>query len=252
MVRLPADTFVMGSPDTEPGRRDDEGPVVHVRFSQAWWVAATEVTTEQFQQIMGYNPSRSSKRVAQHARRPVELISWEEAMEFCRRLTEREKNEPWARPGWGYRLPTEAEWEYAARGGSPSPFAFGNILQFGRQAIFQPVEDDPLQTGGDPAQPPEFPESVGQTQPNRFGLHDLHGNVAEWCLDWYAPRYPARSEELTDPAGPADGERRVVRGGSFRLPAARCRSAARDSLRPTERRDDLGFRAVFAPLRPSP
>ncbi len=252
MVRLPADTFVMGSPDIEPGRRDDEGPAVRVRFSQPWWIAATEVTTEQFQQIMGYNPSRSGKLAAQHARRPVESVRWDEAMEFCRRLTEREKNEPWIRPGWGYRLPTEAEWEYAARAGSTSPFTFGNILQFGRQAIFQPVEDDPLQTGGDPARPPAFPEPVGQTQPNRFGLHDLHGNVAEWCLDWYAPRDPARGGEWTDPTGPADGERRVVRGGSFRLPAARCRSAARDSWRPTERRDDLGFRIVFAPLRQAP
>jgi serine/threonine protein kinase len=248
LVRLEAGEFLMGSPEQEKGRRSDEGPRHRVRISRAFLMAATEVTNGQFQQVMGFTPSQASKTASRSLVLPVESVTWWEAVEFCRKLTEKEQKEPWARKGWGYRLPTEAEWEYAARAGVETPFAFGHLLEFGRRGIYKPVEGDDYGVGGNPARAPTFPEEVGKRQENPFGLQDLHGNVAEWCEDWYSSSYPTTAEVRQDPLGPPDGERRVIRGGSFALPASACRSAARSSLRPDGRRADVGFRVVYAPL----
>jgi|DewCreStandDraft_5_1066085.scaffolds.fasta_scaffold00175_11 serine/threonine protein kinase len=248
MVRLAGGEFWMGSPEQEKGRRSDEGPRHRVRIAHAFLMAATEVSNGQFQQVMGFTPSQASKTASRSLLLPVESVTWWEAVEFCRKLTEKEQKEPWARSGWGYRLPTEAEWEYAARAGMDTPFAFGNLLEFGRRGVYKPVEDDPCGVGGDPARPPNFPEEIGKRQENAFGLQDMHGNVAEWCEDWYSSTYPSTAEVRQDPLGPPDGERRVIRGGSFALPASACRSATRSSLRPDGRRADVGFRIVYAPL----
>jgi serine/threonine protein kinase/formylglycine-generating enzyme required for sulfatase activity len=248
MVRLQGGEFWMGSPEQEKGRRSDEGPRHRVRISHAFLMAATEVSNGQFQQVMGFTPSQASKTASRSLLLPVESVTWWEAVEFCRKLTEKEQKEPWARSGWGYRLPTEAEWEYAARAGMDTPFAFGNLLEFGRRGVYKPVEDDPYGVGGDPVRPPTFPEEIGKRQENPFGLQDMHGNVAEWCEDWYSSNYSGTAEVRQDPLGPPDGERRVIRGGSFALPASACRSAARSSLRPDGRRADVGFRVVYAPL----
>jgi serine/threonine protein kinase len=248
MVRLPAGEFLMGSPDQEKGRRPDEGPCHPVRLSREFHMSVTEVTNGQFQLLMGYTPSQSSKAASRSLLLPVDNVTWWEAVEFCRRLTEKEQKEPWARPGWGYRLPTEAEWEYAARAGTHGPFAFGQVLELGRTAVFKPDENDLYGIGGDPQRPPALAEEVGHRRQNALGLQDMHGNIAEWCADWYAPTYPAEGTARIDPIGPPDGERRVVRGGSFALPASACRSAARSALRPETRRPDVGFRVVYAPL----
>jgi formylglycine-generating enzyme required for sulfatase activity len=149
---------------------------------------------------------------------PVDSVTWEEANEFCRRLTAKER-----RGGWEYRLPTEAEWEYACRAGTATLFWSGESLVLGEHAIF------------DAEQAPErriernTPHPVGSTAANPFGLFDTHGNVWEWCAD------------------PADGGRRVARGGSWREPAEQCQSAARRLLNPTAREPDVGFRVVYAP-----
>lgn len=248
LVRLSPGEFLMGSSETEKGRRPEEGPRHRVRLSRAFLMSVTEVTNGQFQQVMGHIPSQSSKAASRSLQLPVESVTWWEAVEFCRKLTEKEQKEPWARSGWGYRLPTEAEWEYAARAGSDTPFAFGDKLLFGRQAVYKPEEEDPYGVGGDLHRLPALPEEVGRRQESSFGLQDMHGNVAEWCWDWYQTTYPAGAEVRLDPTGPADGDRRVVRGGSYALPATACRSAARFSLRPDSRRPDVGFRVVYAPL----
>ena len=120
-------------------------------------------------------------------------------------------------------------------------------VKFGEQAYFRPGEDDPQGLGGDPLKPPRFGQEAGKTAPNKFGLHDMHGNLAEWCSDWYKSE-AYRDGGRDNPTGPADGDKRVTRGGSFRDPAATARSAARAGHRPTERLDTVGFRVVYAPI----
>jgi formylglycine-generating enzyme required for sulfatase activity len=151
---------------------------------------------------------------------PVDSVTWEEANEFCRRLTAKEK-----RSGWAYRLPTEAEWEYACRAGTDTPFWSGTKLVLGEHAIF-----DGEQPPGRERVEKNLPYPVGSTAANPFGLFDTHGNVWEWC------------------AGPTDGGRRAARGGSWREPAEQCRSDARWLLDPTAREPDVGFRVVYAPV----
>jgi len=242
MVRLDGGTFVMGSPDDEPGRIPEEGPAGEVTVTGPFYLAATEVTNAQFAQVTGASPAvsaaRAQARVA--ADMPVDSVTWDEAAEFCRKLTDLDRNR---RPGWAYRLPTEAEWEYACRAGARAPFGVGDKLTPGKHAVFTPAPEDPF-ADGEPGRPPTLPQRVGQTEPNRFGLYDLSGNVWEWCQDWYAKGYPAGPR--TNPRGPDTGSRRVVRGGAFDEPGAACRCAARKGQPPDERRPDVGFRVVFA------
>src|SRR5262245_37684173 len=248
MVKLEGGTYRRGSPDSETGRRSNEGPAHEVTIRGPFFMSATEVTHRQFVRVMGTSPSSSSKIAARAQDFPVDSVTWDEANEFCRKLTEQEKNQPWARKGWEYRLPTEAEWEFAARGGTETPFAFGDRISFGTQAVFKVTGDDPLEYGGDPAKPAPLPHDVGKTEANKFGLHDMHGNISEWCSDWY--KLEAYKDAPKDnPTGPADSDKRVIRGGSFRDPASGVRSAVRDGVRPTDRRDTVGFRVVYAPVQ---
>jgi formylglycine-generating enzyme required for sulfatase activity/serine/threonine protein kinase len=242
MVRLDGGVFTMGSPDDEPGRpQGDEGPAHEVTVRGPFLVSATEVTNGQYLKVMGSTPARAAGRAASAADLPVERVTYDEALEFCRKLTEKERGQKWARPGWTYRLPTEAEWEYACRAGTDTPYSFGSQLVSQRQARFNPGD------GAFAADQADLPNRVGQCDPNPWGLYDMHGNVAEWCLDWYRRGYPGGAAR-DNPLGPPDGDRRVVRGGSFRQPAEECRSAARMGLRPNERRDSVGFRVVYAPV----
>ena len=239
MVRLDGGTFKMGAPDAEPGKpKDDEGPVHEVTVRGPFLMAATETTHGQFLQVMGGSPSRVGSRVPNPGDYPVESVTYHEAVEFCQKLTAKERGQKWTRDGWAYRLPTEAEWEYACRAGTHSPYFFGDKLTSQKQARF----------AADPKGSPDadVPAKVGHTDPNAFGLFDMSGNVAEWCQDYYKRGYPADGPR-DNPLGPAESDRLVVRGGSFRDPAAACRSAARSSLRPNERKDNVGFRVVYAP-----
>ena len=246
MVWLTGGTFRMGSPETEPGRpkkvsgvADQEGPRHEVAL-RPFFIAATETTQAQFGKVMGVAAATDPDL-------PARRLTFDEAVEFCKRLTEREKAlAGGARKGWAYRLPTEAEWEYAARAGSDAPFAFGDRLFNYRLALFTHTPDDPTGDGG-LDNPPDRPAKVGSFEANRFDLYDMHGNVAEWCGDWFKRGYPDGPRD--NPTGPPTDDRRVVRGGSFKDPASACRSAARQSARPTDRRETIGFRVVYAPQK---
>jgi eukaryotic-like serine/threonine-protein kinase len=253
MVKLDGGTFRMGSPDNEPNRKADEGPVREVTIRGPLYVSETEVTNLHFRKAMGRSAQpAASKFAAQTDFLPVESVTWDEAVEFCAKLTESEKNQPWFRKGWAYRLPTEAEWEYACRAGTDTPFAHGTgdrLLAGGErpQAVYRVFGmGDPYEEGDANAKPPRFPGDARKTVPNKFGLYDTHGNVAEWCADFYrAEAYKDAGRD--NPTGPADGDRRVVRGGSFRDPATNLRSAARNGLRPDTRDATVGFRVVYGP-----
>jgi len=259
MVKLDGGTFRMGSPPGEPGKvakegfGDDEGPAHEVTVAGPFLMAATEVTHLQYSRLTGVSPPQSVvvKKAANVTDHPADAVSYDDAAEFCRKLTEKEKNQEYARRGWAYRLPTEAEWEYACRAGTATPFGVGDgdKLVFRpelKQALFTMTGADPVEDG-DPVPASPLPGRVGVYKPNAWGLYDMHGNVAEWCRDWYKRGYPGDAPR-DNPTGPAIGTRRVVRGGSYQDPAADCRSAARDYADPTARKDAVGFRPVYAPV----
>jgi len=226
-ARIAPGQFLMGASSREPFSFPNEEQH-QVRISKPFFIATCTISQEQYQAVMGQNPSGFSES-GKHAnwvknketrRYPVECVSWNDAEEFCKRLSSREHRQ--------YRLPTEAEWEYCCRAGTETAFYFGNGVNT-NQINANNTYREPFRVG-------VFPE-------NQWGLCDMHGNVAEWCRDYYSPTYYNESPAV-DPQGPATGEKRVVRGGSWATPASRCRSAARWSELPDTRRDDLGFRIV--------
>jgi len=213
MVSIPSGSFLMGSPSSEKGRDSDE--VQHrVTISKGFWMGKYEVTQEQWQSIMGSNPSH-----CKGDNRPVENVSWNSVQIFIRKLNRQ--------TGKRFRLPTEAEWEYACRGGTDTTYCFGDgagqLLQYAWY----------VENSGDQTHP------VGQKKPNAWGLYDMHGNVCEWCQDWYG-KYPSGS--VTDPTGPSSGFVRVLRGGSGANYARGCRSENRSWGYPSSWVNSLGFR----------
>ncbi len=221
-VYIKPGSFMMGSPSSELGRYNDETQH-RVTLSKGFYMQTTEVTQGQWQAIMGSNPSYFSS-CGDNC--PVEQVSWDDVQEFIRKLN--------SRTGKNYRLPTEAEWEYACRAGSSTAFANGGIREIG-------CEHDPnLHAMGWYCGNADYkPHPVGQKQPNAWGLYDMHGNVWEWCSDWYGD-YPSGS--VTDPTGPSSGTFRVNRGGCWHFNAQNCRSALRIRLMPGNRFSNLGFR----------
>jgi formylglycine-generating enzyme required for sulfatase activity len=217
---ISAGTFMMGSPTDETGRVSDEGPQHRVTISRPFYMQVTETTQGQWQKIMGRNPSNFSN-CGDNC--PVEAVSWNDVQDFIGRLNRQEGTDR-------YRLPTEAEWEYAARAGTTTRFYTGN------------GEEDLSRAGwyGDNSGSKTHP--VGQKTPNAWGLYDMHGNVSEWVQDWKGD-YPAGS--VTDPEGPSSGSYRVDRGGSWFYDARYCRSAFRDYRIPDDRGNVLvGFRLI--------
>ncbi len=184
MVLLPAAKFVMGvKPGTGPQAKDN--PQHEVTISKPFYIGKYEVTQEQWQAVMGNNPSESKG-----PKLPVTHVSWDDCQAFIKKLNEKTKG--------GYRLPTDAEWEYACRGGTQTAFAFGDTItqaqaNFGYGNAGKAV-------------------AVGSYMPNVFGLYDMHGNVWEWCQDWNAP---LPDKAVSDPTGPAAGKERILRGGCF-------------------------------------
>ena len=230
LMRMPKGKFLMGSPETEEKRVKDENQH-EVTISQNFYMSATEVTQAQWQKVMGTNPS-----FFKGDQLPVEQISWYEAVDFCKRLSEMPEEMKASR---NYRLPTEAEWEYACRAGTTTTFNFGSQLN-GTQGNC----DGRLPYGTDMKGPYlEKTSAVGMYQANAWGLHDMHGNVWEWCSDWYE-EYPVAS--VTDPNGPATGLDRLVRGGGWGDGAVGCRSARRFGDGPSGRVDGLGFRVALS------
>jgi len=217
-VYIPPGTFMMGSPEDEPGRDSDE-TLHRVTLTRGFYMQTTEVTQGQWKEVMGDNPSYF-KECGDDC--PVDTVSWDDVQEFIKSLN---------RKGEGlYRLPTEAEWEYAARAGSETAYCFGNdAADLGKYAWYGESWD----RGTHP---------VAQKELNAWGLYDMHGNVWEWCQDWYS-KYPLG--DAIDPTGPESGSYRVIRGSSFIYTARDCRSANRDYwLLPGYRDGNLGFRLV--------
>jgi formylglycine-generating enzyme required for sulfatase activity len=203
---IPAGSFGMGE-ETSP---------VQVRLRRGFWMGETEVTQAQYQAVMGTNPANWKGDTL-----PVEQVSWNDAVEFSRKLS--------ASSGLTVSLPTEAQWEYACRAGSTTRFHTGNSdSDLGRAGWYS-------DNGGSKTSP------VGQKEANAWGLRDMHGNVWEWCADWYDGSLPGGS----DPTGPSTGSSRVDRGGSWVFDAQSCRSAGRNANVPTYRSSTLGFRPVL-------
>ena len=222
-------TFRMGSPSDEPGRNNNETQH-QVTITKPFYMQTTEVTQGQWRAIMGNNPSYFSNCIDGC---PVENVSWNDTQEFIRRLNQKEG-------GSIYRLPTEAEWEYAARAGTSTPFNTGNCLSTD-QANYN--GNYPL-FGCSKGLYREKTIRVGSFSPNAWGLYDMSGNVWEWCQDWKGD-YPSGS--VTDPAGPLSGSSRVNRGGGWGGNAKNCRSASRGGSAPGGRGSGIGFRLSRTP-----
>ena len=252
MVWIQPGTFTTGSPDSEPARYSQEGPQTRVTISQGFWMGKYEVTQGEYLAVMGNNPSWFAEvnGYGTDLNRPVEKVNWFDATNYCGRLTLRERNAGQLPSGWLYRLPTEAEWEYACRAGTATAFHYGPALRSGMANFYGSYEYPPC--GGqtyycyNPAGIRlERTTTTGSYAPNAWGLYDTHGNVWEWCSDWWSSSLPGGS--VSDPQGSATGSYRVIRGGSLGSNASRCRSAARSIGYPAERHHSVGFRVVLIP-----
>lgn len=249
-VHIKPGTFKMGSPAGEANSFDNERQH-DVEISQSFFLGAYEVTQSQFNKVMGSNPSlyqgEKAAKVTPEKRHPVtnriiqdkvviqvntenypvENVNWEDAVEFCRLLSELPEE---VQHGRQYRLPTEAEWEYACRAGTKTTYSCGSSNKTLPNFAWFAANSD------------EHPHEVGTRKPNSWGLYDMHGNVWEWCQDWYS-EYPR--EKIIDPKGSAEGTEKILRGGSWYVTPENLRSAYRPSRSPTFESFDFGFRIVL-------
>lgn len=223
MVWIPPGSFMMGSSVGEQDRYVDEGPQRFVAIEKGYWIGKFEVTQAEFESVMLVNPSK----LRTSPKHPVENLTWGEAQRYCEVLTEREKAAGRLPRGYVYRLPTEAEWEYACRAGTVTRFSFGDdpyYKDIGEYCVY--ITNNPNGT-----------YSVGALKPNAWGLHDMHGNVFEWCHEWY-DAYPGGKAFVTNP------RTRIYRGGSWICEPHVCRSAVRFHGS-NERGYMIGFRVVL-------
>ena len=224
-VYVPPGRITMGSPDSEAQRSNDETQH-EVTITKGFHLGKYEVTQAQYEAVVGANPS-----IRKEANRPVENVSWNDATEFCNRMTQK--------TGRQIRLPTEAEWEYACRAGTTMPFHFGATISTDQVNY----NGNYPYAGGRKGAYRQKTTDVGSFPANAWGLHDMHGNVWEWCSDWYGA-YP--TGPVSDSTGPANGTFRVVRGGSWYDLGHGCRSASRRRYAPPSRDSSFGFRALLA------
>jgi formylglycine-generating enzyme required for sulfatase activity len=244
LALIPAGKFWMGSPADE-AESDPEELRHEVVITRPFYLGVHEVTQEQYQKLMGKNPAQFNQLRGGGPGHPVEQVRWGEAVEFCKRLSNEGEER---KAGRVYRLPTEAEWEYACRAGTGTPFHSGKTLS-SAQANFNGAYPY-----GEAAKGPNLRKTakVGSYPPNAWGLYDMHGNVAEWCSDWYDPLFYKNSPR-ENPAGPLKGVLstgykgqffRVVRGGCWLDEGRGCRAAYRFRLQPSEPYRWVGFRVA--------
>lgn len=214
--KIPAGTFLMGS--YEGVGDEDELPVRNISITETFYMGIYEVTQEQWKAVMGNNPSYF---VGDNL--PVETVSWNDAIAFCEKLSQM--------TGYKVSLPTEAQWEYACRAGSETKWFFG--------------EDEAAYASYGETDIDAKTYNVGKFQPNPNGLYDMYGNVMEWCLDYYRSEY--LEDDLTDPAGPENGEAKVSRGGGWGASPDNCRSGYRNACGADSATDGIGFRIVIQP-----
>jgi formylglycine-generating enzyme required for sulfatase activity len=229
---IPAGTFLMGSAsgqgDDDDDEFDDERPQHSVTLTQPFWLGVHQVTQGQWQQVMGTTPWKGQDYVIEGSDVPVSYVSWEDAVAFCERLSKKE--------GKRYRLPTEAEWEWSCRAGTTTAYSFGDDeSQLGQYAWFR---------GNAWEKNEKYAHRVGQKRANPFGLYDVHGNVWEWCVDWYDAGYYEQSPD-EDPQGPSSGSSRVLRGGSWYNEPIRLRSSIRNGYTPDDRNFNIGCRVLL-------
>ena len=232
LIEIPAGNFTMGSPRSEKNHKDREAQV-SVTLTKPFRLGKTEVTQGQWKSVMDLEPWLNKSDVRINEDNAATYVSWDDATEFCKKLTDLERKARTLQADEEYRLPTEAEWEYACRAGTTTAFSFGDDeSKFGEYAArFPPIiktEDE------------FYSKKVGTKKPNPWGLYDMHGNVCELCSDWYGDELSGG----TDPAGPKGGSNRVWRGGSSGLAPGVCRSAIRASPKPSDSGSYLGFRVA--------
>jgi formylglycine-generating enzyme required for sulfatase activity len=233
LVLIPAGEFMMGASPGDKDADDNEKPRHKVKITKPFYMGKTPVTQEQYEKLMGTNPSAFNGKNPDYDNRdagkkaPVENVSWDDAQEFIRMLNQKEGTK-------GYRLPTEAQWEYAARAGSTTKYYWGDS------------EEDIVQYAWTSESELESTKPVMKKDPNAFGLYDMLGNVLEWCEDWYNEDYYSDSE-LNDPKGPEEGEYRVLRGGSWNINARYSRLSNRLNFNPDSRDNYYGFRLLLLP-----
>ena len=250
MVFIPPGTFRMGSPTNEVDRYSREGPQTAVTISRGFWMGKYEVTQGEYQALMGSNPSffnglrqdwpylGTNTDFGTDLNRPVETVNWFDATSYCATLTQQKRAAGRIATNSVYRLPTEAEWEHACRAETSTRFSYGddpgytNLTDYAWYWAIAAWTTHP----------------VGQKLPNPWGLHDMHGNVWEWCQDWWTNSLPGGI--VLDPQGPTTGADRLFRGGGCGGVARYCRSASRDRTSPGDRGGDIGFRVVLAPRQP--
>ena len=279
LVWIPPGTFTMGSPADEPGRTAAEGPQTAVTLTKGFWLGQTPVTIGQWKSVMHVGVREQLLRKinddtpyllggrrqvlrdfmkwqkdADPARYlgneddalPVYFVSWTDAMDFAVKLTERERSAGRLPAGYAYTLPTEAQWEYSCRAGTTGATYAGPNTPAVLDPIAWYVGNSATGYAGRPVGTTRFgPRAVGAKTPNAWGLYDMYGNLWQWCRDWYGP-YPGGS--VTDPAGPATGEGRVNRGGSFGSGANSERSAGRAANPQPEASAYRGFRVALCPV----
>ncbi len=236
----PAGSFRMGSSPSEPGHRPDEKQV-DVTLSQGFWVGKYEVTQGEWARMMETFPGE--RNAGRGDRYPVYWVNYSEAEEFCRRLTAAARNTGELSEEWEFRLPTEAQWEYACRAGTSSAYSFGATLSLSQANFGRPFRGAPA------GYPDGSSEPVGSYPPNAWGVHDMHGNEFEWCRDWYREQLPGgRDPEIASMSGTPnrDGSfSRVRRGGAWTDEPVFCRSALRLRFEPERRSDHIGFRVAL-------
>jgi formylglycine-generating enzyme required for sulfatase activity len=222
MVLIPAGEFPMGSPDSDKNAHSDEKPQHRVRITKPFYLGKYPVTQEQWEALMGGNPSSFSG-----PKNPVDTVAWA----ICQKFLEKLNRKFDAKPG-KFELPTEAQWEYACRAGSTTRYCFGDDeSQLSKYAWYG--KNSGVKT-----------HTIGEKKPNAWGLYDMHGNIWEWCADWYDGY---KSFPVDDPSGPATGTTRVIRGGGGKFAASLCRSASRIHFEPWQSFSSLGFRVCLIP-----